>query len=98
MEAVLGSDSTREIVRLFLNDFPKSIRRLEQGSRDDQMRIVHGIKSSSLHIGASGLSEMMAGLERRLMNGDGDLLPEEITGAVAKFESEAPALRKYGGA
>jgi HPt (histidine-containing phosphotransfer) domain-containing protein len=98
MESVLGSESTREIVRLYLADFPDSVTRLGEGARDDQMRIVHGLKSSSLHVGATRLSELLASLEDRLSHEDGGLAPEEIAALAAEFEAGAPALRRYSGA
>jgi Hpt domain-containing protein len=97
LESVLGGESTREIVRLFLHDFPESVRRLGGAGREDQMRIVHGIKSSSLHMGATGLSERMAALEDRLATPGTTLEPEELAAAVAEFRTIEPSLREYAG-
>jgi HPt (histidine-containing phosphotransfer) domain-containing protein len=98
MESVLGDESTREIVRLFLRDFPESMARLASGTREEQVRIVHGLKSSSLHMGATALSELMASLEERLTGHGGDLLQEDLDAAEARFEAAAGGLRKYAGA
>jgi HPt (histidine-containing phosphotransfer) domain-containing protein len=98
LESVLGNDSTREIVRLFLHDFPGSFNRVVGASREDQMRIVHGIKSSSLHMGATGLSARMASLEQKLGTPGETLAPEDIAAALADFGAIEPVLRKYSGA
>ena len=97
IEAVLGDDATREIVRLFLADFPLSILKLGRGSREEQMMIAHGLKSSALHMGAAKLSQRMAGLESRLDKADGKIAPEELVAAIGEFEEVAPALRRYSG-
>jgi hypothetical protein len=98
IEAVLGDDATREIVRLFLADFPASILKLGRGSRDEQVMIAHGLKSSALHMGAAKLSRRMAGIEARLDMPEGSISPEELVAAIGEFEEVAPALRKYSGA
>jgi hypothetical protein len=97
LASVLGEDSTREIVRLFLDDFPKSVRRLGSGSREEQVMIAHGLKSSALHMGATGLSQRMAAIERKLSATSEALSPGEISAAVAEFEALEPGLRGYAG-
>jgi HPt (histidine-containing phosphotransfer) domain-containing protein len=97
LESVLGTESTREIVRIFLHDFPESLRRIARAGREDQMRIVHGIKSSSLHMGAMALSERMASLEARLGDPGATLAPGDLADAVADFEAVVPELRGYAG-
>jgi HPt (histidine-containing phosphotransfer) domain-containing protein len=97
LESVLGEESTREIVRLFLHDFPESIRRAAAAGREDQMRIVHGMKSSALHMGAAALSERMASLEKKLGTPGETLDPQELEAAIADFGAVEPALRRYAG-
>jgi HPt (histidine-containing phosphotransfer) domain-containing protein len=97
LESVLGAEATREIVRLFLHDFPGSVRRIVAAGREDQIRIVHGIKSSALHMGASRLSEQMAALETRLGTPGELLAPGDLAPALADFGAVAPGLRKYAG-
>jgi hypothetical protein len=98
IEAVLGDDATREIVRLFLADFPSSILKLGRAGREEKVMIAHGLKSSALHMGALKLSRRMAGLESRLDTPEGEISPEELVAAIGEFEEVAPALRKYSGA
>jgi hypothetical protein len=97
LEDVLGDQATRDVVRLFLHDFPESMRRIGSAGREDQMRIVHGLKSSSLHMGAMELSEKLAFLEEQLGASDETLQPGDLTGAIADFGGVSAALRKYAG-
>jgi HPt (histidine-containing phosphotransfer) domain-containing protein len=92
---VVGAEGAREIVRLFLHDFPESIRRLGSASHVDQLRIIHGIKSSALHMGARQLSERLAEVEDRLAAHGASVLPIEIAGIVSDFGEVLPQLRKY---
>jgi Hpt domain len=97
MAEVLGEDSTKEIVRLFLSSFPETLRGLVDGTREEQLRLVHGVKSSSLHMGATELSDRLAGLEERLTRNDGTLTQEDLSAISADYEAIEPALRRYGG-
>jgi hypothetical protein len=94
---VLGDEATRDVVRLFLSDFPQSILRLARGSREEQVMIVHGLKSSSLHMGALELSGRMAELESRLAAPGETISEAELAGALADFGAVAPVLRQYAG-
>ena len=98
MSALLGEESTREIVQLYLVEFEDSIRRLESGERDDQIRIAHGLKSSSLHMGATVLSAKMGQIEERLARSGETLGEDELAAVQAEFEVVAPSLRSYAGA
>jgi hypothetical protein len=95
LEDVLGEQATRDVVRLFLHDFPESIRRIGHAGREDQMRIVHGLKSSALHMGAADLSEKMAALEERLGDPDQILVTEDLAPAIADFGGASAVLRRY---
>jgi len=97
LATVMGDDAAREIVRLFLDDFPVSIGRLGTCGQADQHRIVHGLKSSALHMGAMALSRRMAAIERRLEAPGTAILPADVSGAVSDFDAVAPALRLYAG-
>jgi len=98
LAALLGDDATREIVRLFLSNFPESIQSLPRISRLDQIRITHGLKSSALHMGAAGLSARMKAMEERLGRPGESIRPEELGEAAAEFEAFAADLRSYAGA
>jgi hypothetical protein len=97
LEEVLGDKATRDIVRLFLHDFPESMRKVGSAGREDQIRIVHGMKSSALHMGAIELSETLASLEERLGSPEETLMAEDLSTAIGDFGAVSPALRKYAG-
>ncbi len=92
---ILGEDATREIVRLYLDELPQAFRRLPAASREEQVRIVHGLKSSSLHMGAQDLCNRVAELEDRLARQGRELEPADLPALQADFEAVAPALRTY---
>jgi HPt (histidine-containing phosphotransfer) domain-containing protein len=95
LASLLGDESTREIVKLYLTEFRESLLRLGNGDREDQIRIAHGLKSSSLHMGASALSERMGHIEDRLSQAGETLGAEELAAVKAEFEAVEPALRSY---
>jgi HPt (histidine-containing phosphotransfer) domain-containing protein len=97
LASVIGDDAAREIVRLFLEDFPCSVERLTGGGSEEQQRVAHGLKSSALHMGAKALSVRMAEIETALGMPGGSLSAGQIAAAVADFEAVAPELRRYAG-
>jgi len=95
LASLLGDEATREIVQLFLNDFPESIRSMATCDSNNQLRIAHGLRTSALHMGAESLTKRMALIEERL-NQSGELArPDELDGAMADFETFAVDLRHY---
>jgi hypothetical protein len=97
LAALVGDEATREIVLLFLRDFPESMRGLAASSREDQIRITHGLRNSALHMGAEGLSRQMGAIEDRLGRPGEELAPQEVADAMAGFEAFATDLRSYAG-
>ncbi len=97
LSAVLGEEATKEIVRLYLSSFPETLRNLVDGTREDQLRLIHGIRSSSLHMGATDLSERLGMIEERLVKGDATLTQEDLDSIEAGYGAVEPALRLYGG-
>jgi hypothetical protein len=95
LSALLGDESTREIVQLYLVEFKDSLHRLGTGEREDQIRIAHGLKSSSLHMGAKALSVRMAQIEERLSRDGETLGEEELAHVLAEFQAIEPSLRSY---
>jgi hypothetical protein len=95
LASLLGDQATREIVELFLHDFPGSMRILASCGREDQLRLAHGLRSSALHMGAEGLSRRMAAIEDRLNQSGEPATQEEVAGAMADFEAFAGDLRRY---
>jgi HPt (histidine-containing phosphotransfer) domain-containing protein len=92
---LVGDDAAKEIVRLFLQSFPESIRELRASGRPDQMRIAHGLQSSALHMGAARLAQRIGEVEAKLAESPGTLDPGDLAPATAEFESFAAALRQY---
>jgi hypothetical protein len=97
MAAMLGDEDTKEIVSLFLESFPKTFDSLRGGTTEHQMRVVHGLKSSTMHMGAAEMSELMGVLEDRLSKGNWTLTEENLQSIHAAFEAIAPGLRRYVG-
>jgi HPt (histidine-containing phosphotransfer) domain-containing protein len=97
LATLVGDDAAREIVRLFLSNFPEAVRALSTGSRQEQMRIAHGLRSSALHMGADRLSELITRIEDKLAHPGVALAPADLADAVGEFEALAGDLRKYAG-
>jgi hypothetical protein len=95
LASLLGEQATREIVELFLRDFPDSIGSLAGCSRDDQLRIAHGLRNSALHMGSEVLTKRMGVTEDRLRKGGGPVTPAEVADAMSDFEAFAVDLRRY---
>jgi HPt (histidine-containing phosphotransfer) domain-containing protein len=96
LAALIGDEATREIVQVFLEDFPESLRKISQSGHDDQLRIAHGLKTSAFHMGADALSGLMVSIEERLSRqGEATVSAAELDTARAQFESFAGTLRAY---
>jgi HPt (histidine-containing phosphotransfer) domain-containing protein len=95
LASLVGDDAAREIVRLFLQTFPDSIHSLRSSSRPDQMRVVHGLKSSALHMGAEQLTERITAIEDKLTEPGTTLGAGDVAAAMAEFEAFAVYLRAY---
>ena len=95
LSSLVGEDAAREIVTLFLNSFPESMRSINVSSRPDQMRIAHGLKSSALHMGALALSERIGEIENKLAQPGVTLAQGDLEPAIAEFDDFAGDLRKY---
>ncbi len=97
LEVVLGTESTQEIVRLFLQEFPESVSRFIKAGREEQLRIVHGLRSSSGLMGSPVLAKRMADFEDTLSDPSRSVSPQDVAVAVSEFEAIAPGLRAYAG-
>ncbi|MBS0663943.1 MAG: Hpt domain-containing protein [Verrucomicrobia bacterium] len=91
----LGDDSARELVDIFLNNFPNVLRDLNSGDREQRRRAAHSLKSSSHIVGAEGLSSRMAALEARLTQPTGEVTPDDVESTVTEFERVAVKLREF---
>jgi HPt (histidine-containing phosphotransfer) domain-containing protein len=96
---VMGDEFT-DLVRVYLEDTPKSIALLEKAaaSGDDSGLIApsHSLKSTSANLGALGLSELAKRLEHGARNGDlGNevhVLVAELARTFARVQHELDAL------
>ncbi len=95
LSSSLGEDSARELVEMFLGNFPTVLAELNSGDREQRRRAAHSLKSSSHIVGADRLSGRMAELEARLTLPSGSVSHEDVTGTIEEFERIAVALRAY---
>jgi HPt (histidine-containing phosphotransfer) domain-containing protein len=98
LSALLGEEATKEIVQVFLADFPATIEKMSTSGLEDQHRLAHSLKSSALHMGFVELSRRMGELEDRLSRPGGAVAPGELAEAMSDFEAFAADLRKYASA
>ena len=95
LSSALGEESARELVDMYLGNFPTVLGELNSGDREQRRRAAHSLKSSSHIVGAGAMSDRMAELEARLTLPEGEILPEDITATVQEFDRIAVALRAY---
>jgi len=95
LSSLLGDDATKEIVQVFLEDFPATIAKMGAGDQEEQLRLAHSLKSSALHMGSERLSRQMGELEERLSHPGAAVAPGELATAMSDFEAFAADLRKY---
>lgn len=92
----LGIESTRELVEIYLREFTKLRDQLASGDRKQQRFAAHSLKSSSHHMGAIALSEMMARFEERLEQPAGAALDAaEVAAVEREFEVVTAPLRSF---
>ncbi len=92
---LLGEGDTRELVRAYLQELGGSLRLLATASPEEQKRIVHGLKTSSRHMGAETLARSLTSLETRL-NLRLKPLDQETLGQLAReFDRVTASLRPF---
>lgn len=92
----LGVESTRELVQIYLREFERLSTELASGDRSRQHFAAHSLKSSAYHMGATGLGDLMAGLEDRLAGADCPPLNQsEVDRVTAEFAVTSGALRAF---
>ncbi|MGH8042266.1 MAG: ATP-binding protein [Rudaea sp.] len=96
---VMGDEFT-DLVRVYLEDTPKSIALLEKatanGDNDSLIAPAHSLKSTSANLGALGLSELAKRLEHGARTGDlgneAPLLVAELTRLFGRVTGELKSL------
>jgi hypothetical protein len=92
----LGVESTRELVQIYLREFERLSAELASGNRPRQHFASHSLKSSAYSMGATGLGDLMAGIEDRLTDPNhAPLTPSEVDQIIAEFAVTAGALRAF---
>jgi HPt (histidine-containing phosphotransfer) domain-containing protein len=92
----IGENDTREIVQMFLREFPAALRKLVVDAPGDAGREVHGLKSTARHMGAEALAVRLADLELRFrQNPEARLTHEDVRGLAEEFDKAAAMLRPF---
>src|SRR5580700_7610448 len=91
----LGEDDTREVVLMFLRDFPPMLQKIGAGDREEAQRLAHSLKSSSHHMGAATLARRLAALEDRLGQPGSAVTHDDLEMLAAEFDNAAGPLRAY---
>lgn len=92
---LLGLEDTRDIVRTYLDEFPRLHLRLSHGTPAEQHRTAHSLKSSARQMGALALSERLGELEARLTTPGARVTPADLAAITTDFEKSAAALRSF---
>jgi hypothetical protein len=97
LASVIGEAATREVVATYVAEFSGTLAVMRSGAPEDQLRVVHGLASSSRHMGATSLAGALAAIERRLHASGGTVTAAEADAVAALFDAAAPELRAYAG-
>jgi HPt (histidine-containing phosphotransfer) domain-containing protein len=95
LAAALSEDDARELVRIFLTEFPALRDTMSRGSPRECYMAAHSLKSSAQHMGLEALAERAAGLETRLGEPGTTIAAEDIAGLDRDFAEQAEALRGF---
>lgn len=95
LSSSLGEESARELVDMFLGNFPTVLGELSAGDREQRRRAAHSLKSSAHIVGASVLSGRMAELEARLTLPAGEVTADDLAATIAEFDRIAGAMRAF---
>jgi HPt (histidine-containing phosphotransfer) domain-containing protein len=91
----LGTDTARDVVRVFLQTFPSMLHELGQRDRDRSRRAAHGLKSSARQMGAVALSDQLAEIEKRLGGPDEKVTAADLAAVAMEFAATAGPLRDF---
>jgi HPt (histidine-containing phosphotransfer) domain-containing protein len=93
--SVLSEEDTRDLVRLYLADFPGMLEALARGPEKDHLRLAHSLKSSSQYMGALALGKLFSDLEHRLGLPGEKVTPADLDAIAAEFGRVAGPLRTF---
>ncbi len=92
---ILGVEETRGLVHTYLKEYDSLIRIMVAGSREEQHRATHSLKSSSHCIGLFSLSSYLKALEAKLSQPLGTVTKDDITGVIAEFQRTIKPLKDF---
>jgi HPt (histidine-containing phosphotransfer) domain-containing protein len=97
LAAALSEDDARELVRIFLTEFPALRATMSRGNQRECYMAAHSLKSSAQHMGLEALAERAANLETRLAEPGATIDPADLAGITQDFEDHAESLRGFVG-
>jgi HPt (histidine-containing phosphotransfer) domain-containing protein len=97
IESNYGSQVAREVVQIFISDYPEKIAKLktaiEQGNSESTRFLAHDIKSGCLSMGVKPMSNICETIERD----NTKMTKEELTSLVIQLEKDYIEIsRSYG--
>jgi HPt (histidine-containing phosphotransfer) domain-containing protein len=95
LAAALSEDDARELVRIFLTEFPALREAMAHGTQRECYMAAHSLKSSAQHMGLEELAERAANLETRLSEPGATIDPVDLAGITRDFEQHAESLRGF---
>ncbi len=98
LASALSEEDARELVRIFLAEFPTLQETMSRGDQRACYMAAHSLKSSAQHMGLEALAERAAGLETRLADPGARIEPEDLEGINRDFELQADGLRAFAAA
>ena len=91
----LGEEGARELVGIYLEDFPVRVAELASGDRARSERAAHSLKSSSQQMGLPALARILAELEERVGRDGVAVTPAELESVKAEFACAEGSLRAF---
>jgi HPt (histidine-containing phosphotransfer) domain-containing protein len=95
LAAALSEDDARELVRIFLSEFPALQQTMSRGNQRECYMAAHSLKSSAQHMGLEALAERAANLETRLAEPGARINSADLAGITQDFELQADGLRAF---
>ena len=95
LASALSEDDARELVRIFLAEFPTLRETMSRGNSRECYMAAHSLKSSAQHMGLEALAERAADLESRLADPAAKIEAADLEGINRDFELQADGLRAF---
>jgi HPt (histidine-containing phosphotransfer) domain-containing protein len=95
LASALSEDDARELVRIFLAEFPSLLGTMSGGNQRACYMAAHSLKSSAQHMGLEVLAERAADLETRLAEPGAAINAADLAGITRDFELQAESLRIF---